>query len=84
MAKISFQVNLENIELSRAQMTKIEKELNAVVASYVVKSITAEQPVGIKLKVNPEWLGIWLKKFKSLEELKANEGFKKYNVKMPQ
>jgi hypothetical protein len=65
-------------------MTKIEKELNAVVASYVVKTITPEQPVGIKLKVNPEWLGIWLKKFKSIEELKTNEGFKKYNVKMPQ
>jgi len=84
MPKITFQVNLENIELSSAQAARLEKELNAVVATYVVKSITAEAPVGIKLKPNPDWRGIWLKKFKSPEELKGNEGFKKYNVKLPQ
>jgi hypothetical protein len=83
MAKVSFQVNLENIELSKAQMTRIEKEINAVVAKHIVNAVPAEAPVGIKLKVNPEWLGIWLKKFKNTEELKGNLNFKKYKLAIP-
>jgi hypothetical protein len=81
MAKVSFQVHLENIELSKAQITRMEKEINAVVAKHIVGVVPAEAPVGTKLKVNPEWLGIWLKKFKNPEELKGNLNFKKY--KMP-
>ena len=82
MAKITFQVHLENVELSRAQLARLEKEIHSVVASHVVKTVPAETPLGIKLKINPEWLGIWLKKFKSLEDLKGNTDFKKFNVKV--
>jgi hypothetical protein len=80
MAKVSFQVTLENIELSKAQTTRIEKEINAVVAKYIVNAVAADAPVGTKLKINPEWLGIWLKKFKNMEELKGNLNFKKYKI----
>lgn len=84
MAKISFQVSLENVEMSTAQQTKLGKEINALVASYLVKAVPADAPLGIKLKPNPEWLGIWLKRFKSIEDLKLNPAFKKYTLKMPQ
>ena len=82
MPKTQFTVTLENVELSKAQMTRMEKEINAIVANYVVKAATPESPLGTKLKINPEWMGIWLKKFKSIEELKANTAFKKYNQKV--
>jgi hypothetical protein len=83
MAKVSFQVTLENIELSKAQTTRIEKEINAIVAKYVVNAVPAEAPIGTKLKINPEWLGIWLKKFKNAEDLKGNLNFKKYKLAIP-
>ena len=86
MAKISFQVTLENVELKDSQKTKLEKEINALVASYLVKAVPADAPLGTKqIKIlKPEWLGIWLKKFKSIEELKAAPDFKKYTLKVPQ
>lgn len=82
MAKISFQVNLENVELSKSQMAAIEREINSVVAKHIVKTVPPETPLGVKLKINPEWLGIWLRRFKSLEDLKKNTGFKKFNTKV--
>ncbi len=84
MAKISFQVTLENVEISNAQKNKLEKEINALVARYLVKGVSVDEPLGLKLKPNPEWLGLWLKKFKSIEDLRANPGFKKYTLKVPQ
>ena len=83
MAKVSFQVNLENIELSRAQLSRIEKEITAIVAKHIVNVVPPEAPLGVKLKINPEWLGIWLKKFKTPEELKGNLNFKKYKLSIP-
>ena len=86
MAKIKFQVTLENVELSNAQKAKLDKEINALVASYLVKAVPADAPLGTntKVKLNPEWLGIWLKKFKTIEELKNNPDFRKYTLKVPQ
>jgi hypothetical protein len=86
MAKITFQVTLENVELSNAAKSRLDKEINALVASYVVKAVPADASLGtnIKIKLKPEWLGIWLKRFKSIEDLKANQDFKKYTLKVPQ
>ena len=83
MAKVTFQVNLENIELSKAQTTRIEKEIQAVVAKHLANVVTAEDPIGVKLKINPEWLGIWLKKFKNPLDLKGNLDFKKFKLTLP-
>ena len=83
MAKVSFQVNLENIELSKAQTTRIEKEIQAVVAKHLANVVTADDPIGVKLKINPEWLGIWLKKFKNPADLKGNLDFKKFKLTLP-
>ncbi len=83
MPKTTFNVTLENVELSNAQISKMEKEINAVVAKYLVKGVSEESPLGLRLKPKPEWLGIYLKKFKSVADLKANVDFKKFKNNTP-
>jgi hypothetical protein len=81
MAKITYQITLENVDLKDARKIKLEKEINALVASYLVKAVPADAPLGIKIKTNPAKLGIYLKNFKSPEDLKADPEFKKYKLK---
>jgi hypothetical protein len=81
MAKITYQITLDNVELKGSKITKLEKEINALVASYLVQAVPQDAPVGVKIKTNPDKLGIYLKNFKSPEELKANTEFKKYKLK---
>jgi hypothetical protein len=80
MATIQFQVKLENVELTKSQVSQLEKEINAVVGRHIIKAVPAEAALGTKLKINPEWLGIWLKKFKDLGALKQNLDFKRFKV----
>ena len=80
MATIQFQVKLENVELSKSQVSALEKEINAVVGKHVIKAVPSDIAIGSKLKINPEWLGIWLKKFKDLGSLKQNLDFKRFRV----
>ncbi|AXY73986.1 hypothetical protein D3H65_08315 [Paraflavitalea soli] len=74
--KTEFKVRLENVELSKAATTALEKEINSVVARHLVKAGAQKSVFGNKLKIDPEWLGIWLRKFNSIEELKRNVAFK--------
>ncbi len=80
MATIQFQVKLENVDLTKSQVAQLEKEINAVVGKHIIKAVPPETTLGTKLKINPEWLGIWLKKFKDLGSLKDNLGFKRFKV----
>jgi len=82
MAKITFQMTLDNVELKDSRKSKLEKELNALIAGYLAKAVPPDAPIGIKIKTNPNKLGIYLKNFKSAEELKANGEFKKYKLKV--
>lgn len=75
MAKLKFQVVLENIELSKAQQSSIQKEINAVVARHVLKTkkTAASAAPAVPLygyAINPEWLGIWIKSLKNIGDLK--------------
>jgi hypothetical protein len=75
--KTEFKVRLENVELSKTATTALEKEINSVVARHLVKAGAQKSGVwGNKLKIDPEWLGIWLRKFKTPEELLRNKAFK--------
>jgi hypothetical protein len=76
MATVQFQVKLENVDLSKTEVKQLEKDINALVAKQVVRAVPKATPLGTKLKINPEWLGIWLKRFKSVEAIKNNAGFK--------
>jgi hypothetical protein len=79
MATLQFQVKLENVDLTKTQISVLEKEINAVVGKHVAKAVPAASPVGSKLKINPEWLGIWLKRFKDIDAQKNNINFKRFN-----
>jgi len=76
--KTEFKVRLENVELSKAAITALEKEINAVVARHLAKG--AQKGVwGSKLQLDPEWRGKWLRKFASMEELLRNKTYKQEN-----
>jgi hypothetical protein len=70
--KVEFKVRLENVELSKAQQTAMQKEINAVVTKYALKLSKKTDVWGSYLKIDPEWLGKWLRKFASIDELKRN------------
>ena len=64
MKNQKLEIVLEGFDLSSTQMKSLEKEVNALVAKHLVSSQISKS-VGTKLRINPEWLGIWLKKFKN-------------------
>jgi hypothetical protein len=78
MATIQFQVKLENVDLTKAQQTQLEKDINALVGKHIVKAAPANATLGSRLKIRPEWLGIWLRRFKDIEALKNNINYKRY------
>ncbi|MDF2188787.1 hypothetical protein [Paraflavitalea sp. CAU 1676] len=75
--KTEFKVRLENVELSKAATTALQKEINSVVAKHIAKG-AAKGIYGSKLQLDPEWLGIWLRKFATAEELLKNKNYKKF------
>ncbi len=87
MAKTKFQVVLDNVDLSAAQIKAIQKEINAVVAKSL---LTSKKPASAKTaaaasagpvlayKIPPDWIGLWIKNLKSIDLLKSkiNVGLK--------
>lgn len=77
MAKQIFKVQLDGVELTKAQAAGLQKAINTAATSYIGKNfrtLPKESIWGIK---NPEWLGIWIKNFKDLGALKKVGDFKK-------
>jgi hypothetical protein len=77
MAKQIFKVQLDGVELTKAQSAGLQKAINAAATSYIgknFKTLPKDNIWGIK---NPEWLGIWIKNFKDLAALKNVGDFKK-------
>jgi ribosomal protein S6 len=68
MPKVKLQVVLENVDLSKAQIAALQKEINGVVASKLLKAkIAAAAAPGIPqlaYRIPKEWLGIWIKTIK--------------------
>jgi hypothetical protein len=78
MAKVKFQVVLENVDLSKTQVASIQKEINAVVTKSLLsakKPMAAALPSTLGFKIPPEWIGIYIKNFRTLDLLKVG-GFK--------
>lgn len=68
MGKVKFQVVVENVDLSKAQIAAIQKEINSAVAGELLKTKMAKLatpglPV-LAYKIPPEWLGIWIRGLK--------------------
>jgi len=72
--KTEFKVRFDNVEMTKTQAASLERDINAVVAKHLVKLGKKTDIWGSKLKIDPEWLGKWLRKFNSIEELKRNAG----------
>ena len=77
MAKQIFKVQMDGVELTKAQAAGLQKAINTAATSYIAKSIRPIPKDSIWGMKNPEWLGIWLKKFADLASLKAG-GFKQF------
>lgn len=76
MPSTKFNVVLENIELSKEQKSALQKDINAIVAKHVA-TIDHSAAIGKKdmLKINPEWLGIWLRRFKDYRAIELSKTF---------
>jgi hypothetical protein len=86
MAKVKFQVVLENVELSKAQIAAIQKEINSMVAGHLLKTKMAAAAAAPGLpsyayKIPKEWLGIWIKTMKLPTDLAKFGG--KFLSKLP-
>jgi hypothetical protein len=64
MKNQKFEIVLEDFGLSEKQIDTLEKELHGVVAKHLIGAQSGTS-IGKKIIKNPEWLGIWLKKFKA-------------------
>lgn len=71
MGKVKLQVVLENVDLSKAQIAALQKELNSMVAGKLLQSkiggmMKPALPTAGTLgyKIPKEWLGIWIKGLK--------------------
>lgn len=76
MPSTKFNIVLENLELSKEQKSALQKDLNAIVAKHVA-TIDHSAAIGKKdmLKINPEWLGIWLRRFKDFRAIELSKTF---------
>ena len=77
MAKQIFKVQMDGVELTKAQAAGLQKTINAAATSYIAKNMRPIPKGSIWGMKNPEWLGIWLRKFADLPSLKAG-GFKQF------
>ena len=78
MAKQIFKVQLDGVELTKAQTAGLQKAISSAATSYIAKNFRAMPKDNIWGMKNPEWLGIWLRNFKNLDALKQLGGFKKF------
>lgn len=76
MPSTKFNIVLENLELSKEQKSALQKDINAVVAKHVA-TIDHSAAIGKKdmLRINPEWLGIWLRRFKDYRAIELSKTF---------
>ncbi|MFD2519380.1 hypothetical protein [Emticicia soli] len=76
MPSTKFNVVLENIELSKEQKSALQKDINAIVAKHVA-TIDHSAAIGKKdmVKINPEWLGIWLRRFKDYRAIELSKTY---------
>ncbi|MCF8324698.1 MAG: hypothetical protein K9I84_07045 [Leadbetterella sp.] len=77
MKNQKLEIVLEGFDLSESQLKGLEKEVNGLVAKHLVNAQVSKS-IGSKLRINPEWLGIWLKKFKNEALLNKAKTFKPF------
>ncbi len=64
MANYKFEARLDNVDLSKSQVKEINDAINAAVGKVVVKAgLNRKGIFGNRLILNPEWYGIWWRRF---------------------
>lgn len=79
MATTKFNVVLD-VELTNAQKAAINKDIQAVVSKHIAK-IDLGANWGAKRIPRKEWIGIWLKRFRTAEALKNSTTFNQFRVR---
>jgi hypothetical protein len=78
MPNYKFEVRLDNMNLTKSQVKEINESINGVVGKSIVNLGLLKEPLGRKLKLNKEWLGIWAKRFDRPELLANSKQFGKF------
>ena len=76
MTNYKFEARLENVELTKSQVNEINTAIGQIVGKVAIGTIGKGGVFGSKLQINPEWLGIWLRKFATQEALKKAINYK--------
>ncbi len=77
MPKTEFIVRFDNVELTKAQASALQSDINKVVASHLSKIGGRQGGVwGSKLGLHPEWYGKWLRMFADLSALGKSKTFR--------
>jgi hypothetical protein len=79
MASTKFTVVLD-IPLTAAQKSAINKSIQSAVRQQIARLDNKGVVIGMK-RIPPEWLGIWLKRFGTLDILKRAADFKVFPLK---
>jgi hypothetical protein len=77
MAKQIFKVQMDGVELTKAQADGLQKAISSAATTYIAKNFKVLPKDNIWGVKRPEWLGIWIKNFKNLDALKKVADFKK-------
>ena len=79
MATTKFSVVLD-IPLNATQKSAINKSIQAAVSQQIARLDNKGAIIGIK-RIPKEWLGIWLKRFGTIDILKRAVDFKVFSLK---
>lgn len=80
MPNYKFEVRLENMNFSDAQVAFFNKELEKLLLTNLVKSGVSDKPIGEKFTVSNGWSGKWLRQFASDAAIKESNSFRKLNL----
>jgi hypothetical protein len=79
MKNQKLEIVLQDFSLSSSQIANLEKDVHAVVAKHLMNA-NLNNSLGTKIIKNPEWLGIWLKKFQHDKLINKSKTFKPANL----
>ncbi len=64
-----------DLPLTKAQASSLNKDIQSLVTKNIAK--LGNRVVGKKFRLPKDWIGIWVKDFKTIEALKNSETFRR-------
>jgi hypothetical protein len=78
MPNYKFEVRLDNMNLTKSKVKEINEVINSAIGKSIVNYGLQKEPLGSRLRLNKEWLGIWVKRFDRPELLAKSEIFQQF------